>query len=120
MTTLPIRDTHPEDWQPTGQDIADIHKYLRETVVGLAEEVGNEECTADAVKLLYDFCTDPFEKVKPAIIEHFTDCYNAVGGDIEGCYGKDEEFLRLLRIVLFPCRTTSSIEVESKKLPPLH
>lgn len=101
MKTLPIRNIHPENWHPTGRDIADIHKYLRETVVSLAEEFSDEEITVEAVQLLYMFCNRPFEKVKAAIIDHFTECYNVVGGDIEGCY-KDHEFLRLLRTVLCP------------------
>lgn len=101
MKTLPIRNIHPENWHPTGRDIADIYKYLRETVVSLAEEFSDEEFTVEAVQLLCRFCNFPFEMVKPDIIEHFTECYNVVGGDIEGCY-KDQQLLRLLRTVLCP------------------
>lgn len=103
MKTLIIRNIHPEKWRPTGRDLAHIHKYLSETVVALAEEVGNDKCTVDAAKLLYDFCTQPFEKVKPAITQHFIDCYYSVNGDIECCY-RDDELLRLLYIVLCPDR----------------
>lgn len=104
MQVVATREFHPEGWKPTGEEIARIYSFLREDVAALAETVGDDDNTTEAVKLLYDFCSKPFEQVRGAVVDRFIDYFDAVNGDIDEFYGKDAEVSNLIKIVLFPVK----------------
>ncbi len=89
-------------WVPDEADKPELVAYFKDYYEGIKDCCGDGEEAEEALELYRLVKHNPLLRTKDAIQGHFADMFYCVGGEVEECYGKYPETIRLINLTVAP------------------